>query len=144
MGSTLFIIFITDIDEGIANEILKFADDIKILKKVSCSKEALTVQDDLSRLYELSQDWQMLFNASMCNVMHIGYNSMRFDYFIDKDPMSDADEKKDLVVWNNDSPTSSTHCSRVIKLANRVLGIIQRTYEDIKAKRILQTYIIQW
>ena len=36
LRSTLFMIFIKDIDEGIENEIVMFANDTRILKKVLC------------------------------------------------------------------------------------------------------------
>ena len=73
--------------------------------------------------------------------MQIGNNNIKFDYFIDKDAKSDAYEEKDLRVWINESLKPSEHCSRAIKSANRILGIINKTYKNeskkIKARRTL-------
>jgi len=75
LGPVLFLIFITDIDLGIVNWILKFADNTKIFSKISNKTSSNTLQDDLTKLVQWSHDWQMEFSIQKCKVMHISHSN---------------------------------------------------------------------
>ena len=47
LGPLLFIIFINDIDEGIRNRILKFADDTKLIGRAGSAKDIEILRKDL-------------------------------------------------------------------------------------------------
>jgi len=68
LGPLLFVIFINDIDDGIAGKILKFADDTKIFYKVESANEIDSLQNDLTNLVSWSKEWQMLFNSVSISV----------------------------------------------------------------------------
>ena len=72
LGPVLFLIYINDIDHGLSNWILKFADDTKIFGVVTNIEESRVMQDDLNKLLKWSEEWQMLFNNDKCKVMHFG------------------------------------------------------------------------
>jgi len=59
----LFIIFINDLDDGVVNKIVKFADDTKIVSEVASEDQIKILQSDLHKMFHWSQDWQMLFNT---------------------------------------------------------------------------------
>ena len=61
-------------------KILKFADDSKIYHTVYSDEDVSAVQSDLCNLVEWSKEWQMLFNADKCKVMHIGFNNNKDKY----------------------------------------------------------------
>ena len=50
-----------------------FADDTKILTKISCINDAAALQKDLDSLSTWSAEWQLKFNPDKCKVMHIGH-----------------------------------------------------------------------
>ena len=50
LGPLLFSIFINDLDEGLLNKIIKFADDTKIWGRVDSLEEADSMQKDLETL----------------------------------------------------------------------------------------------
>ena len=52
LGPVLFVIFINDLDEGVINHILKFADDTKLFSQVSTYEDAEKLPKDLSTLSE--------------------------------------------------------------------------------------------
>jgi len=54
----------------VARKILKFADDAKICHTVYSYEDVGALQSDLCNLVEWSKEWQMLFNANKCKVMH--------------------------------------------------------------------------
>ena len=43
-------------------KVLKFADDIKVFRKIKSDADRQHLQDDLNKLIEWSEKWQMLFN----------------------------------------------------------------------------------
>ena len=55
MGPLLFVIFINDLDDGVINKILKFADDTKIVAKVATDAQIKVLQSDLYRMFQWSQ-----------------------------------------------------------------------------------------
>jgi len=56
--TTGFLIFISDIDSGVVNNLLKFADDTKLVGIVSSEYEVQQLRSDLQRLYDWSLDWE--------------------------------------------------------------------------------------
>jgi len=52
LGPLLFVIFINDLDEGVINKLLKFADDTKIVSKVGTAEDVKVLQDDLHKLFQ--------------------------------------------------------------------------------------------
>ena len=83
LGPLLFVVYINDIDEQIVSKILKFADDTKIYHIVQSPRDIETLQSDLHRLVEWSEDWQMLFNTDKYKVLHFGFNNPHIDYSTD-------------------------------------------------------------
>ena len=72
LGPVLFIIFIDDIEENVASKILKFADDTKLIARVGTVQEVERLRDDLRKLFQWAEDWQMMFNVDKCSVLHFG------------------------------------------------------------------------
>ena len=74
LGPILFLIYINDLDDDITSKVLKFADDTKVFRKIKCDADRQHLQDDLNKLIEWSEKWQMLFNFGKCKCLHTIYN----------------------------------------------------------------------
>ena len=136
LGPLLFIIFVNDMDESITSKLLKFADDTKLFRDVSDINEVNLLRSDLKSLCKWSEEWQMLFNVEKCKVMHLGTNNPKQAYSIDDKSIAVVDEEKDLgVIIQNDLKVSK-QCSKVVKTANQILGMINRTFEN-KSKEVM-------
>ena len=72
LGPVLFLVFIDDLEEGFMSDVLKFADDTKISRRVGSEEDRGVLQRDLDRLVNWSEVWQMRFNIDKCKVMHLG------------------------------------------------------------------------
>jgi len=59
LGSQLFTIYINGLDEGTKCNTSKFADDTKLSGRVNCDEDAEILQNDLDRLGEWANQWQM-------------------------------------------------------------------------------------
>ena len=57
LGALPFLIYIKDLDLGILNELLKFADDTKIFGRVEDKRDRDRIQKDLGVIMSWSDKW---------------------------------------------------------------------------------------
>ena len=89
-------IYINDLDNGIKNWILKFADDTKIFSAVNNDSDRRLLQKDLDNLLMWAEEWQMMFSVSKCKVMHLGHKNHDYSYYMDTKQLDIVEEEKDL------------------------------------------------
>ena len=140
LGPTLFVIYINDIDDGITSSLLKFADDTKLLRKVGTQDDCEALQKDLHTMHKWSEDWQMLFNIDKCKCLHIGYGNNHTTYQLGGTEVPTATQEKDLGIIVTENLKVSEQCAKVTKTANKVLGIIKRSYDDKSIANLLPLY----
>jgi len=130
LGPLLFIIFINDLHEGVVNTSLRFVDDTKIVSKVAGEDQIKILQSDLHKMFNWSQDWQMLFNTDKSKVMHFGFNNKEAAYslYIRESETCAVEEERDLGVIVDKLLKSSRQCAKAAVAANAVLGLIRRTF----------------
>jgi len=138
LGPILFIIYINDIDLGINGRILKFADDTKLFYHVGNTEDILRLRNDLHRLCQWSADWLMLFNVDKCKVMHFGFNNTLASYHIDNIMLPSCTVERDLGIIIQDNLKVSEQCLKATNTANRILGMINRTFSH-KSRLLVDT-----
>jgi len=79
----------------IISKVFKFADDTKLFSQVSDMVDAVGMQD-LDRLVEWADKWQMQFNVSKCKVMHVGKKNPRHPYYMSSNGLKSIEVEKDL------------------------------------------------
>jgi len=119
LGPILFLIFINDLDCGILNSILKFADDTKVYGEVVNQQS----REDLDLLVQWSEEWQMNFNVKKCKVMHIGKNNMEYKYTTSGMELESTKAERDLGVVMSSDLKSTDHCLQAYNKASRMLGM---------------------
>ena len=75
-GPILFLIYINDLEDDISSKVLKFADDTKVFRKVTNVTDTQHLQDDLDKLFNWSEKWQVLFHFGKCKCIRIGHGNM--------------------------------------------------------------------
>ena len=140
LGPLLFVVYINDLDEGIAAKISKFADDTKLCKTVCNSDDVEVLRNDLVQLFKWSQEWQMRFNVDKCHVMHMGRRNPRYKYELEGIQLKETKEEKDLGVLVNEDAKQSRQCAEVAKKENRILGMIKRTIVSRDKDTVLRLY----
>ena len=140
LGPLLFIIYINDLDQGTISKISKFADDTKIGINANDIKAVENLQEDLKRIGEWSEIWQMPFNLDKCKVMHIGQRNVEAKYKLLGKELEICNEEKDLGVIITNDLKPSKQCIVVEKKAQKILGYIKRQFTSRKEETILTLY----
>ena len=140
LGPLLFLIYINDIDRGICNNILKFADDTKLFGVAATGEDVRKLQADLNRMYSWSQEWLMLFNVKKCKVMHLGYNNDMANYEMNGNVLETVEEERDLGVIFQDNLKWDKQCAKVVHTANKILGMIRRNFVFLNKENFLLLY----
>ena len=76
LGPLLFLIYINDLDDNITSNVLKFADDTKVFRKVNTDGDKQHLQNDLDKLVKWSEKWQMLLNFVKCKCLNTGHGNL--------------------------------------------------------------------
>lgn len=71
VGPLLFLLYINDIEQGLNSTIRLFADDSVIYRKIETIEDSHILQQDLFRLQEWADKWQMSFNIKKCKILRI-------------------------------------------------------------------------
>ncbi len=140
LGPVLFLVYINDLDMGLISKLSKFADDSKLCKTVCTDADREALQQDLDRLSEWSQKWQMKFNVDKCSVIHLGHKNKQFNYSLGENELKKSVKEKDLGIVVDNNMKWSEQCSIAVKNANSTLGIIKRHVKCRKKNVILQLH----
>jgi len=140
LGPLLFLIYINDIDDSVCSNLLKFADDTKVFSVVHTKNDIDRLQKDLLNLGNWSQDWLMLFNVDKCKVMHLGINNNKANYELNGKTLEEVIEERDLGVIIQNDLKCTKQCLKVVSTANKVLGMIKRSFSIRDKDVILQLY----
>ena len=130
LGPVLFLIYINDIDCTVDTIIKKFADDTKLYGRVRTEEQALSIQSSLESVTKWGNEWQMLFNLDKCKVLHVGKNNIKHQYSMGGNPLDNVSEEKDLGITVTESFKSSKQCNIAAAKANRILGIIKKSFSS--------------
>ena len=70
----------TDVKLNINSNIRLFADDCVVYRQIDSSKDHAILQDDLNKLIDWSNTWQMKFNVDKCVAMNFGRTKTKYEY----------------------------------------------------------------
>ena len=134
LGPLLFVMYINDLPDAIDCLSKMYADDTKIYQAINNSADAQIFQQNIIQLWRWSLDWQLLFHPEKCHILHLGRTNEKHRYFMgagDNSPhthLKRTDEEKDLGVVVDSQLTFSSHCDKVVNTANKLLGIMRRSF----------------
>ena len=83
LGPVCFVVFINDLDEVldlVNGFVYIFADDTKCGRIIRDEQDRASMQDDINRLMQWAEWWQMDFNRKKCKIMHFGSTNPGFTY----------------------------------------------------------------
>ena len=140
LGPILFLIYINDLDDDITSKVLKFADDTKVFRKIKSDADRQHLQDDLNKLIEWSEKWQMLFNFGKCKCLHTGHGNEDAQYTMGDTVLNTTFKEKDLGLTISADMKVSEQCGIAAAKGNQILGLIRRNIVYKEKELIIPLY----
>ncbi len=138
LGPLLFTIFINDLPDKINSDVKMYADDTKVFRRVSCDEDQQQLQTDLDNLNDWASKWQMEFHPDKCKVLQIGRYNRNLSYTMINEQsvtaLSQSVAEKDLGIFVDKHLNFEKQSANVISKANRVLGTIRRSFNNLDCK----------
>ena len=128
LGPILFLAYINDLPEQVKSRVRLFADDTAMYLAISSTIEGHALQTDLACLEQWAKMWDMQFNPSKCQVLHIirKVKPLNTKYILHNVELESASAAKYLGVTIADDLSWSQHIDNTTKKANQTLGFLKR------------------
>ena len=143
LGPILFLIYINDLPDSITSQVRLFPDDTAVYMTLNDRQtDSRTLQNDLDRLQDWSQRWDMSFNPSKCQVIHVtkAKTTIDTDFTLHGQKLQTVSNARYLGVDISAGLSWNTHVDRVSTAANRTLGFIKRNIKTPSPKIREQAY----
>ena len=98
------------------------------------------MQDDLNKLNNWADEMLMAFNAQKCGLIHFRFDNNNIKYKLSDYEINEITEECDLVIIVDSSLNFSRDCSKVVKEANNLLGLIKRFFLYTDREILLPLY----
>ena len=141
LGPILFLIYINDLENEIGSNILKFADDTKMFRRVESQEDRHQLQSDLNKLVKWAEKWQMLFNKDKCKCLHIGQANAKKNYLMNNTVLLSTEREKDVGVVVSSDMKVSEQCGIAARKGNQILGLIRRNIAYRDKRLIIPLYM---
>ena len=136
----LFLIYINDLDDDITSKLLNFADDTKVFRKIKGDADRQHLQDDLNKLIDWSEKWQMLFNFGKCKCLHTGHGNEDAQYTMGGTVLNTTLKEKDLWLTISADMKVSEQCGIAAAKGNQIFGLIRRNIVYKEKELIIPLY----
>ena len=128
LGPLLFLIYINDLLDHITSPCLLYADDVKIWRVLNDEDDPDALQEDLDRLINWSETWQLPINRSKSTYIHIGNELRTNAYHMKGVLLNVTKQEKDLGVLVSDSLKTAAHTEMICSSSRRMVGAIRRSF----------------
>lgn len=149
LGPILFILFINDIVDVFSDvDILLFADDLKLYKKIKNISDCIILQKNLNNLFNWCICNKLALNISKCQIIRF-YKIKKptiYEYNLDKIILNSVETINDLGIIFNSKLTFISHITNIINRAMKILGFIIRITKqfcNIDTIRILYITLVR-
>ena len=136
LGPILFLIYINDLPDEVCSQVRLFADDTALYLTMESEDSGSTLQSDLDILSMWETRWDMEFNPSKCQVVHVAGSKrpVKRDYILHGQVLESVTCAKYLGVDISCSLTWNSHIDRITGSANRTLGFVRRNIKTRMSK----------
>lgn len=132
LGPLLFLLYINDLPDNLQSPVKLFADDALLYGVIANDTDCDHLQDDLQKLEQWQNQWQMKFNPSKCKILCI---SNKRSPPVKKYTFCGVElEQVDNITYLGITLTSKLkwdqHVSTVSSKASQVLGVVRRNLHN--------------
>lgn len=131
LGPILFLLYINDLPDNIHSNVRLFADDTAVYLAVQGQQDSVTLQNDLNKLQDWEKAWDMEFNPSKCQVLHISrsQNPIKNTYTMHGIALESIDHARYLGVDISSNLNFNHHVNRITANASKSLGFLKRNIQ---------------
>jgi len=143
LGPLLFIIYINDLPDSlnVDSNIFLYADDAKLYRHISTSQDSSSLQDDINKLANWTNEWLIKLNIKKCKVVSYGRNvDHSYSYHINNVELEKLDSIIDLGVHFDSQLKFDDHMDEKINKAYSFLGIIKRNFTYLSMDAFITLY----
>lgn len=149
LGPSLFLIHIDDIDKCVRFAMmLLFADDVKMMMRISSMDETRCFQMDIDSLLQWSKENRLPFNPKKCSILTIRRTREFHNatYMLEEHEIERKNENRDLGILMNEKGTFASHIEQVTNKARQSMGYIKwisRGQFGTRALKVLYTSYVR-
>jgi hypothetical protein len=145
LGPILFVMYINDIVDKLCCGAYLYADDMKIYNRIQNVDDRIDLQRDVDTVVKWTEDWLLKLNIAKCKILTIGNHGIDTpNYYIDvngvQHQLLNTSTEKDLGVIIDQSLNFDNHISEIIKKANKMTGLIKRSFTYLEYETFLLLY----
>ena len=128
LGPILFLAYINDLPEQVRSRVRLFADDTAMYLALDKQADSEILQKDLEILENWEKLWDMSFNPSKCQVIHVTRRKtpLQTKYHLHGCVLESVPSAKYLGVTISEDLKWSEHINNITKKANQTLGFLKR------------------
>ena len=143
LAPIIFLIYVNDMVDGISSYASLFADDVKIMRRIKVEEDCSLLQEDLRKIYEWSQMWEMEFNAKKCKILEMGRSDKRTtgNYNIGPELIPKTKEKKDLGILIQDDLSPEKHINKIVSTTYQLLTSIKMAFNYMDEDMMKRTIV---
>lgn len=143
LGPLLFIVFINDLPLSVNFSLaLMYADDVKLMARVTNRAEAELLQNDLDALCQWASNNHIYFNTSKCHIMSFSRRLVPFQYayIMDGATLARINEVKDLGLTFVSNLSFNKHIDIMISQSYKALGFLIRMSRGFSNSTTMNLY----
>ena len=127
LGPILFLLYINDLPDSLQSQVRLFADDTAVYLSVEGQADSKKLQEDLNVL----QKWDMEFNPSKCQVVHITRSKRPIQtfYSMHGQVLEAVNSARYLGVDIASDLKFTQHINRITANASKSLGYLKETFK---------------
>ena len=128
LGPILFLFYINDLPDSLQSQFRLFADDTAVYLTVKGQDDNQKLQNDLDILQEWEREWDMEFNPSKCQAVHITRSRQPINttYSMHGQVLDPVDSTRYLGVDIISDLSFTQHINRTTANASKSLGYLKR------------------
>ena len=122
--------YINDFPLSVSSSTELFADYSVLYRKIASVDDCVEFQDDLLSAASWCDLWKVTLKSEKCKALHVTKSNcpLVHQYVINENNLSAVDKHKHLGIWIESSLRWDAHINYIVGKANRVLGLIRRTF----------------
>ena len=128
LGPCLFLAYINDLPNRVTSKVRLFADDTAMYSMVTSSEDQDHLQQDLHRLTDWEESWDMMFHPYKCSSLSItrSRHPLHPSYQLHDHTLGEVTAAKYLGVTIQQNMSWDSHINETCSKASKTLGFLRR------------------